>query len=104
MVDHDVGHSITGGFVYRGSELPSLIGKYIYADYENGQIWALEYDGRNKTSNTLLIDTDLEITSFGLDENNELYFCAFDGNIYKLKVYYYFFNYFPYRHSFLFAI
>ena len=102
VYDHNVGHSITGGFVYRGSDFPSLIGKYIYADYEFGQIWALEYDGRNKTTNTLLIDTDLEITSFGLDEHNELYICAFDGYIYKLEVYYFFFRIFPFGYKLFF--
>ena len=81
---HDVGHSIIGGFVYYGPSLLNLTGSYIYGDYEYGQIWALEYDGIHKTNNTILVNTDLEITSFGIDASSELYFCAFDGNIYKL--------------------
>ncbi|MFX1498961.1 MAG: PQQ-dependent sugar dehydrogenase [Promethearchaeota archaeon] len=82
--NHGVGHSITGGFVYRGSQFPNLIGKYIYADFEFGQIWALEYDGIHHTNNTILVDTNLGITSFGIDDNNELYFCASDGQIYEI--------------------
>ncbi|MFX1394972.1 MAG: PQQ-dependent sugar dehydrogenase [Promethearchaeota archaeon] len=83
--DHDIGHSITGGYVYRGENLPKLVGKYIYGDYEYGQIWSLLYDGNTSPINRLLIDTDLEITSFGVDEDNELYICAFDGRIYSLQ-------------------
>ena len=77
-------NAITGGYVYRGSALPYLYGKYIYADYENGKIWALEYDGVNPTSNQLLIESGLNITSFGTDSNNELFICAFDSTIYKI--------------------
>nr|MDO8082758.1 PQQ-dependent sugar dehydrogenase [Candidatus Freyarchaeota archaeon] len=82
---HFVGHSITGGFVYRGSALPELSGSYIYGDFEYGQIWALNYDGVNPTNNTLLVDTNLLITSFGVDENNELYIVDYNGGIYLLN-------------------
>jgi hypothetical protein len=82
--DHNLSGSITGGFVYRGSELPSLIGDYIYSDYISGRIWALTYNGQRDPINRLLIDTNLNIVSFGVDENNELYICSFDNKIYKL--------------------
>ena len=81
--DHSLGISITGGFVYRGSNLPSLVGWYIYADYGSGRIWALNYN-ESIADNYLLKDTDLNIVSFGLDQKNELLFCAFDGKIYQL--------------------
>jgi glucose/arabinose dehydrogenase len=80
--DHNTGHSITGGFVYRGSKIPQLIGSYIYGDFENGQIWALQYDGTSNPVNNLLFETDYEISSFGVDENNELYICDYNGRIY----------------------
>jgi len=38
------GHSITGGFVYRGTNLPALTGAYIFGDYQDGNIWALRRD------------------------------------------------------------
>ena len=81
--NHDNGdRSITGGYVYRGSVLTSLQGKYIYGDFASGRIWALEENGSN---NELLIESGLAIASFGTDANNELYVCAFDGIIYKFE-------------------
>ena len=81
----DEGIAIIGGFVYRGSTLTGLIGAYIYGDYGSGKIWALRYNGTGAPVNTLLVDSDLTVTSFGLDEKSELYISAFDGKIYKFK-------------------
>ena len=68
--------SITGGYVYRGSQYFSLSGKYIYGDYCSGRIWALEYDGESPAQNEELLDTELYISSFGLDQNNEILLCG----------------------------
>jgi hypothetical protein len=81
----DEGIAVIGGYVYRGSTLTNLVGVYVYGDYGSGKIWALRYNGTGAPSNMLLADTSLTITSFGLDEKNELYFTAFDGKIYKLN-------------------
>jgi glucose/arabinose dehydrogenase len=83
--DHSLGQSITGGFVYRGQTVPELIGKYIYADYVSGRIWALEHDTSGTVQNSELINSSLLISSFGIDENRELYICAFDGKIYRFQ-------------------
>ena len=72
--------SITGGFVYRGTQIPDLNGYYIYGDFISGRIWALDQAG----SNQLLLETGLKIASFGTDTNSELYICSFDGKIYRL--------------------
>ncbi len=82
--NHSEGIAVVGGFVYRGSTLTGLYSKYIYGDYGSGKIWALQYDGVAVPVNTLLADTGLNISSFGLDERNELCLCALDGNIYIL--------------------
>ena len=82
---HSLGSSITGGYVYRGPSVPELEGKYIYADFGSGRIWSLEYDGVNPPTNTLLMDSNLLISSFGVDQNKELYICAFDGKIYRFR-------------------
>jgi glucose/arabinose dehydrogenase len=79
--DHTLGIAIVGGFVYHGSALIELAGNYIYGDYGSGRIWALAPNGTNK----LLADTNLSISAFELDQNKELYFCAFDGKIYKIS-------------------
>lgn len=81
----DQGISVTGGFVYRGPTVKSLEGKYIYADYATRRIWALEHSNLNKPVNALLFEADFNISSFGVDQNNELYLCGFDGKIYRLE-------------------
>jgi glucose/arabinose dehydrogenase len=80
---HSEGISITGGFVYRGPNLPELYGKYIYADFGSKNVWALTYDGFNAPTNQLLLTSNRAITSFGVDINNELYIVAYDGIIYR---------------------
>ena len=75
--------SITGGFVYRGNAINSLVGKYIYGDWCTGDIWALTYSNVGNHTNEHLLTTDINITSFGIDENQELLFCGSE-NIYKI--------------------
>lgn len=77
------GLSVTGGFVYRGPTIQSLKGKYIFADYGSGNIWSLDPSNINNPVITKLIASDLHISSFGVDQNNELYMCSFDGKIYR---------------------
>lgn len=85
----DIGRAIIGGNVYRGTELPELQGKYIYGDFISGRVWALSFEGFTATDNVELIEIPEEnafvITSFGQDDNGELYITGFDGNIYKLQ-------------------
>ena len=78
------GCSITGGYVYRGSRLPSLRGAYVYGDFCSGRIWALRFDGSVVTEHLELVDSELRISSFGLDESGELYILSFDEKIYRL--------------------
>jgi glucose/arabinose dehydrogenase len=79
--NHTLGNAIIGGYVYHGLALTELAGNYVYGDYGSGKIWALAANG----TNTLLVNSNLTISSFGLDENNELYICAFDGRIYEIN-------------------
>lgn len=83
--DHDLGNSITGGFVYWGPTLESLTGLYIYGDFGSGRIWALDKSDPDNPQNTELLNTDINISSFGVDANNELYICGFGGTIYQLE-------------------
>ncbi len=79
----DEGKSVTGGFVYRGLAFPELVGNYIFGDFISGKIWALQKLG-NEYEAVLLASTDLNIATFGIDDNNEIYLAAFDGKIYQL--------------------
>lgn len=87
---HTLGLSITGGYIYRGTLLPGLYGKYLYADYQYCSVWALSYDGINPTTNVQLWDSTNNtffISTFGTDQNNELYVVRYGntlGAIYKI--------------------
>ena len=74
--DHQAGKSITGGFVYRGSRVPELQGKYLYADYISGRIWALEYDSASGkvVSNQSIATAGFPILAFGEDQAGEVYY------------------------------
>jgi glucose/arabinose dehydrogenase len=77
--------SVAGGFVYRGADFPALQGIYFYADFCSGRIWGLRRNG-TVWDNQLLLDTTLQITSFGEDEAGNLYLADFGaGDIYKIE-------------------
>lgn len=85
---HADGVSVTGGFVYRGKAIPELQGKYIYADYVSGKVWALEVNERGeKVSNTLLLTSGFPISSFGQDHDKELLLLSYgsEGKLYRLN-------------------
>jgi len=84
---HDIGKSITGGVVYRGSRVPELVGKYVYADYVTGLLWALEYDKASGkvTSNDSLTGKKQPVMSFGEDEAGDVYFTTTFGQLYRFK-------------------
>jgi glucose/arabinose dehydrogenase len=81
---HEQGCSVTGGFVYQGAEFPQLQGIYYYGDYCQGTIWALQRTGDSWNS-TVALKSDLRITSFGEDQNGELYLTdGSSGILYRL--------------------
>ena len=63
------GFSVTGGVVYRGTNLPALGGAYVFADYVSGHVWALRANGTNVVPFSHLL-TDGGIAGFGLDPRN----------------------------------
>lgn len=78
--DHQQGKSITGGKVYRGEQIPSLQGKYVYADYVSGTMWALTYDPSNDVAatNELLLPNAGPVLSFAQDDSGEILFLVTD--------------------------
>ncbi len=83
--DHSQGCSITGGYVYRGSAYPAAQGAYIYGDYCSGRIWALYAADDGSWRESLLLETDLAISSFGEAESGELYLVSLlPGGVYRM--------------------
>ena len=79
---HDIGCSVTGGYVYRGS-MPEWNGVYLYGDYCSGSVSGLILvDGQWQSR--VLFEAVATITSFGQDEAGELYFTSDNGSIYIL--------------------
>ena len=80
--------SITGGYVYRGSDFNTeLGGTYFYADYCSGMLWGARDDGQGNWSNEITFDTGFNsgISTFGQDQNGELYFATIQGDIYRIE-------------------
>jgi glucose/arabinose dehydrogenase len=78
--------SVTGGYVYRGSRLPEFTGVYIFGDYCSGRVWGLLPGSSDAWEHALLFETGASITSFGEDENGEIYLVNHRGEILRLEV------------------
>ena len=83
---HTFGVAITGGYVYRGSAIPALAGRYVFGDYGSGRIWEVPHDARPPTQEvTTGLDTGLTISSFAQDSSGELYVVNLGGTLHKLR-------------------
>ncbi len=84
--DHSLGCSVTGGYVYRGSNFPSLAGYYFYGDFCSGRLFSLINNPQTGWTATQLVDTPYSISTFGEDEQGELYLANYaTGKIYNLQ-------------------
>lgn len=83
---HSEAASITGGFVYHGSQLPELQGVYVYGDFQSGKVWGLKHDGRQITWQKELAQTPLQLVSFGEDNAGEIFLVDYQRTqqIYRL--------------------
>ena len=78
------GASVTGGHVYRGSRFPYLHGLYIFGDFIKGRIWALEEQSEGEWQRHFLLRrSDIRISSFGEDEDGELYVVDIRGGLFR---------------------
>ena len=83
VYSHSSGNcAITGGYVYRGSAFPALYGQYVFADFCSGRIWTMVATGSTISQRA---DTGLNITSFGEDQDGELYLVSKDGGLYQVQ-------------------
>ncbi|MFN8391789.1 MAG: PQQ-dependent sugar dehydrogenase [Bdellovibrionota bacterium] len=83
--DHSLGIAVTGGYVYRGSEIPELYGQYVFGDFGSGRIWSLAEKADGTWQRRELARPDILVSSFGEDESSELYVCDLKGSIYRLR-------------------
>jgi glucose/arabinose dehydrogenase len=82
---HSQGCSVTGGFVYRGRQFPSLDGIYFYSDYCSGRIWAMARDGQGAWRTAEVGQANIQPSTFGEDESGELYLADLrEGRLYQV--------------------
>jgi glucose/arabinose dehydrogenase len=87
---HSLGKSITGGCIYRGKTAPELVGKYLFADYVSGKVYALTYDDRaEKAIAVQQLQQEegrtMPVFSFGEDELHEAYIMTTEGVIRRFR-------------------
>ena len=81
-VDGDA--AVVGGYVYRGSAIPSLFGRYVFGDYVSGHLWSMALDGSDKQALSADLIPFLHPSSFGQDSDNNLYVVDLGGRIFEL--------------------
>ncbi len=74
-----VGDSITGGYVYRGTAIPELTGRYVFADYVRGVIFASVDAGGGTYDYQQLLDGPHFISAFAVEPNGELLYLNYGG-------------------------
>ncbi len=85
--DHGQGFSITGGYVYRGAAMPTLVGRYFFGDYGSGRIWNIPSSSQPTVTVTAPqgLATNLGISSFGEGVDGEIYVVDINnGGLYQL--------------------
>ncbi|MEO8290211.1 MAG: PQQ-dependent sugar dehydrogenase [Gaiellaceae bacterium] len=80
---HGAGCSVTGGYVYRGSRIPSARGRYFFGDYCSGTVWSLGLSDGD------VLDVPRHgrveaLSSFGEDAAGELYVASQNGDVFEL--------------------
>ena len=78
---HSYGCAITGGYVYRGTVFPDLVGQYVFADYCSGNLWTVASGG---TAATFQRTVAVNISSFGEGEDGELYATDLGGRLFQV--------------------
>jgi glucose/arabinose dehydrogenase len=73
--------SVTGGYVYRGTQSPRLQGTYIYGDFCNGRVWGATLDQQGLATISSFVDTTFNISTFGEDVNGEVYVADYSGGV-----------------------
>jgi glucose/arabinose dehydrogenase len=85
VYSHSLGCSVTGGYVYRGTQYPALYGGYVFGDYCSGRIWAVSAAGPSVQTPRLLLASGRSISSFGQSDDGSVYLTDLaSGGAFKL--------------------
>ena len=83
--DANGGNSITGGYRYRGTRVPVLLGRYVFGDFISGRVWTATVDNAGAWTRTLLTTLSANtLSTFGEDEAGELYVGNYGGSLRKI--------------------
>jgi glucose/arabinose dehydrogenase len=82
---HSNGCSVTGGYVYRGQDIPGMQGYYLYGDWCSGTIWAARQNDAGEWQTEVSLESGLSISSFGEDEAGELYLVDYEGSLLRFQ-------------------
>lgn len=84
------GASVTGGYVYRGQQIPGLWGRYVFGDFVRGDLYLLTSSGNGETCD--VVDNwksgalpDNSLASFAEDADGELYILGLNRGIYRIE-------------------
>ena len=81
---HRQGISVTGGYVYHGTEFPGMQGLYVFGDYGSGNIWTLKLVN-GQWQERLARNTFYKISTFGVDDSGELWVADYSvGRIHRV--------------------
>jgi hypothetical protein len=83
---HPDGCSITGGYVYRGTKIPALVGQYLYSDYCASFVKSFQFSGGAATNQQTwpTLQPAGSVSSFGEDAKGELYIVTLNGGVYRI--------------------
>jgi hypothetical protein len=76
--------AVTGGYVYRGRDIPQLVGAYVFADFCRGRLEALRLRNGRVEGHDELGPTVANLASFGEDADGELYVLSLSGPVFRL--------------------
>jgi glucose/arabinose dehydrogenase len=78
------GATVIGGYVYRGSAMPGLVGRYVFGDFISGRVWHIDANAAPTVTMTGGLATGLQISSFAEGVDGELYLVDYAGGLYRL--------------------
>jgi uncharacterized repeat protein (TIGR03806 family) len=80
-----LGVSITGGYVYRGSRVPWLVGSFLFADFQSGRVWRVAHDAAGAASPQPIAMSGVNVSTFGEGLDGEVYVVSYgDGRIFRV--------------------